>query len=157
MVLAEKKEYSSQQPKKPRKRIATRRVLQRNRFLSSIQITVLILGIFACGLFYIHQNNQLIAMGYKVEENKQKVAVLEKETKQLELEAAELQCPDRVAETAIGKLGMNKPDQYLLAVLPEAIETTEQQIVNDEQINDGEKGLAVALKKFIRRAEASPQ
>jgi len=159
LVLAEEKRYTQQprRPRQPRKRKVVRRAQQRKKILSCVQVTVIIFSCFACGLFYIHKNNQVTALGYRVEENRQKVAVLQRDYKQLELEAAELQCPDRVEEVAIKKLGMDKPEQILLAALPEEDKITDQkQDKASKQHKEKKKSWSVALRQFIGRAEASP-
>lgn len=158
MVLAEEKRYIQQPSRPPRKRKTARRVKQRNKILACLQITAIVLSCFGFGLFYIYKTNQVTALGYRVEENKQKVATLQRDYKQLELEAAELQCPDRVEEVAIQKLGMDKPDDILLATLPSSENNHQQQKQNAsmDQDKENKKSWSVALKQLIGRAEASP-
>jgi hypothetical protein len=64
-----------------------------------------------------------------------------------------------VEEVAINKIGMNKPENVLLAALPAAEDDTAEQKQNalQDQDNEQEKGLLMALKQFMGRAEASPQ
>ena len=157
MVLAEKKRYAKQPTGRPRKRKTTRRVQQRRKILTYLQVTAIILSCFGFGLFYIYKNNQITALGYRVEDNRQKVAVLQRDFKQLELEAAELQCPDRVEEVATKKLGMDKPDSILLATLPLEDKVSDQkENASKNQDKKEKKSWSVALKRFIGRAEASP-
>lgn len=166
MVLAEEKSYARQPSRQPSKRpsraskkrkIAGRQ--QRKKLVVYLQLTAIILGCFGIGLIYIQKHHQVTALGYIVEEERQSVAVLQRDIKQLELEAAELQCPERVEEVAINKIGMNKPENVLLAALPAAEDNTAEQRQNalQDQDNEQEKGLLMALKQFMGRAEASPQ
>lgn len=158
MVLAEKKRYSVQPPRQPRKRKTARRAKQRKKMLLYFQVIVVILSCFGCGLFYIYKNNQVTELGYRVEENRQRVAVLQRDFKQLELKAAELQGPDRVEEVATKKLGMDKPDNILLAALPPQDDNTadQKQDTTSDQAKEKKKNWSVALRQLIGRAEASP-
>jgi uncharacterized membrane protein len=58
---------------------------------------------------------------------------------------------------AIKKLGMDKPEQILLAALPEEDKITDQkQDKASKQHKEKKKSWSVALRQFIGRAEASP-
>ena len=158
MVLAEEKSYARQPSRRSKKRkIAGRQ--QRKKLVVYLQLIAIILSCFGIGLFYIYKHHQVTALGYRVEENRQRVAVLQRDFKQLELEAAELQCPERVEEVAINKLGMSKPENVLLAALPSSKDNAAEQKQNALQGQEKEKetGFLIALKQFMGRAEASPQ
>ncbi|MGI6406763.1 MAG: hypothetical protein ACOX2E_09995 [Syntrophaceticus sp.] len=158
MVLAEEKSYARQPSRRPKKRKIAKRQ-QRQKLVVYLQLTAIILSCFGIGIFYIYKHHQVTALGYRVEENRQRVAVLQRDIKQLELEAAELQCPERVEEIAINKIGMDKPENVLLAALPFAKDNTVEQKQNALLGQEKEKGsgFLVALKQFMGRAEASPQ
>lgn len=129
----------------------------RKKGLIYIKVVALILCCFGFGIYYTHMNHQLTALGYRVEEQKDKVAMLQRDYKQLELEAAELQCPDRVEDVAVNKLGMNKPDSVLYAALPNEDKTdSNQKQVTDNQGQD-ENSWSLAIQSLINRAEASPR
>ena len=53
------------------------------------RVIVLILCGFGLGLYYINMNHQVTALGYQLEAQKEKVAMLQRDYKQLELKAAE--------------------------------------------------------------------
>ncbi|MFW0967107.1 MAG: septum formation initiator family protein [Thermacetogeniaceae bacterium] len=142
----------------PRKRPRNRpRNKAHKKTLIYFRVIVLILCGFGLGLYYINMNHQVTALGYQLEAQKEKVAMLQRDYKQLELKAAELQCPDRVEEVAVSKLGMHKPDSILLAALP-----AEDQTATAQEQNKGEQGQdsnswSLAFLKWINRAEASPR
>jgi len=101
-------------------------------------------------------NHQVTVLGYQVEAQKEKVAELQRDYKQLELKAAELQSPDRVEEVAVNKLGMQKPDSVLFAALPTENETaTAQEQKKEEQSHSS--NWTMAFQKWVHRAEASPR
>ena len=121
------------------------------------QVIALILCAFGLGLYYINMNHQVTALGYQVEAQKEKVAMLQRDYKQLELKAAELQCPDRVEEVAVNKLGMHKPDSILFAALPAEDETGGAQEQKKGDQGEDSNSWTLAFLKWINRAEASPR
>jgi len=120
------------------------------------QVIALILCASGLGLYYINMNHQVTALSYRLEAQKEKVAMLQRDYKQLELKAAELQCPDRVEEVAVNKLGMQKPDSVLFAALPteEKTTTTQEQKKGDQ--GQDNNSWSLAFQKWVNRAEASP-
>ena len=157
-MLAEEKRYAKQPSRPLRKRQTARRVQRSGKVLICLQITAVILSCFGFGLFYIYKNNHITALGYSVEENKQRVDALQRDCKQLELEAAELQSPERVEEAAVNKLGMDKPDGVLLAALPaEEDNDQDKQNASGDESKEKKKSWSMALKQLIGRAEASTQ
>lgn len=156
MVLAEKRYSSQPSGSYHQKRRPVRRAKPRKKFFICLQVTVMILSCFGFGLFYIYKSNQAIALGYKIDSKKQSVAVLQRENKKLELEAAELQGPDRVEEVATKKLGMKKPDDILLAALPAESDTISDQNRETPRGQGKQKNIwSLSVKKLIGRAEAS--
>ncbi|HHY40237.1 MAG TPA: hypothetical protein GX502_03215 [Syntrophaceticus sp.] len=121
------------------------------------QVIALILCGFGLGLYYINMNHQVTALSYRLEAQKEKVAMLQRDYKQLELKAAELQCPDRVEEVAVNKLGMHKPDSILFAALPPEDETATAQEQKKEDQGKDSNSWSMAFLKWINRAEASPR
>jgi len=126
------------------------------KILVYFRVIALILCGFGLGLYYISMNHQVTVLGYQVEAQKEKVAELQRDYKQLELKAAELQSPDRVEEVAVNKLGMQKPDSVLFAALPTENETaTAQEQKKEEQSHSS--NWTMAFQKWVHRAEASPR
>lgn len=128
-----------------------------HKTLVYFRVIVLILCGFGLGLYYINMNHQVTTLGYQVETQKEKVAELQRDYKQLELKAAELQSPDRVEEVAINKLGMQKPDGVLYAALPNEDKTDTAQEQKQEYQSKDSKSWTMAFQKWVHRAEASPR
>lgn len=79
----------------------------------SMRIGVLVLTV-ATGLFYVLQMNVSATKGYDIRELEQKISALQKENRQLELEASELQSVERLMAQLPGhRLVEARPDRFV--------------------------------------------
>lgn len=158
MILADRKYSSPRRPHLKAKVSPVLRAKRRRKIVACFQIVGLIMFCFGFGLFYIYKHSQVAALGYKIESTKDNIAVLQRENKRLELQVAELQGLDRVEEVARNKLGMEKPENTLLAALPaEVSDLNEKQTVTTEKNKANPAAWSLVAKYLMGRAEASPR
>jgi cell division protein FtsL len=127
--------------------------------LKYVQAAALIVICFCVGLAYTYRHEQVISLGYRINATKQNIAALQRDNKQLELQVAELQAPNRVESVAINKIGMKQPDNYLLAVIPSNPNVAKQKPpANAQKIGKSwTTMISMAAQHLIGRAEASPR
>lgn len=155
MLLAEKKNYSICSEVRLEKKI---KVKIKQDLLKYSQVIIVVLICFSFGLFYTYKHIQVINLGYKIDELKQNIAIIQRDNKRLELKIAELQAPDRIETIAKNKLGMRNPDKLLLAALPQDASSSRKIDKSIERKNyNWKKYMFLASKKLINRAEASPR
>lgn len=71
-----------------RKKETTR--VKKTIFSRSVFSALLIMLVFASGILYVSQVNKIATMGYEIKQEERKLVELQKQKKQMELEAAQL-------------------------------------------------------------------
>ena len=122
-------------------------------------LTLAILAGLALCMLYTFQVARVVDLGYQAESMQNSVSELQKENSQLELQAAELQTPERVAQIATTKLGMQEPQDIMVASFT-PVQVSDQEPQTQAKAPSlasswGTKLLA-AIPGFVGRAEASP-
>ncbi len=99
----------------------------------------------------------MVALGYQIETMQNSISELQTENNQLELKAAELQTPERIAQIATTKLGMQEPQDIMVASFtPVQVSDQEPQAKSPPPANSWGTRLLAAIPRFVGRAEASP-
>jgi cell division protein FtsL len=120
-------------------------------------LTLAIIAGLALCMLYISQVANLVALGYQVETMQNSISELQTENNQLELNATELQTPARIAQIATTKLGMQEPQDIIVASFtPVQVSDQEPQAKSPSPANSWGTRLLAAIPGFVGRAEASP-
>jgi cell division protein FtsL len=120
--------------------------------------TLVVLAGFALCMLYTYQVTRIIAMGYQADNIQNSVSELQQENSQLDLEAAELQTPERVEQIATTKLGMQQPQDFMVASCSIGqVSPQEPQAQAPSTASSWSARLLAAIPRFVGRAEASPQ
>ena len=116
---------------------------------------VTIAGLAFC-MLYTCQVARVVLLGYQAETMQNSIAELQTENSQLELQAAELQTPERIAQIATTKLGMQEPQDIMVASFS-PVQGSDQspQAKAPTPASSWGTRLLAAIPKFVGRAEAS--
>jgi len=120
-------------------------------------LTLAVLAGFALVMLYTYQTTRIITLGYQTEQVQSGISDLQNKNNQMELEIAELQTPERVAQIATTKLGMQEPQDFMVVSFSSG-QTPSQESQSETSAAPGSWSarLLAAIPKFIGRAEASP-
>ena len=159
MVTAEQRSLpieSGQQPK------SSRQVWSPTRSDAAakkcVAAAMVVLAGFVLCMLYTYQVSRIITMGYQSDNVQNSVAELQRENGQLELEAAELQTPERVEQIATTKLGMQQPQDFMVASsFTGQVSLQSPQSQTPSTTSSWSARLLAAIPRFVGRAEASPQ
>jgi cell division protein FtsL len=125
-------------------------------------LTLVVLAGFALAMLYTYQTTRIISLGYQADTMQSSVSDMQSENNQLELEVAELQTPERVEQIATTKLGMQEPQDFIIASFsPEQVSPQEPQAKAKAPASSWTGAhlwarLLAAIPRFVGRAEASP-
>lgn len=121
-------------------------------------LTLVVLAGFALCMLYTYQATRVIALGYQADKLQNSVNKLQGENRQLGLKIAELQAPERVEQIATTKLGMQEPQDFLIASCsPEQLLPQSSQVQAAPPKGSWNSRLLAAIPRFMGRAEASPR
>jgi cell division protein FtsL len=120
-------------------------------------LTLAVLAGFALVMLYTYQTTRIITLGYQAEKVQSGISDLQSENNQMELEIAELQTPERVAQIATTKLGMQEPQDFMVVSFSSGqVSSQESQSKTSAPSGSWSTRLLAAIPKFLGRAEASP-
>ncbi len=120
-------------------------------------LTLAVLAGFALLMLYTYQTTGIITLGYQAEKMQSGINDLQSKNNQMELEIAKLQTPERVEQIATTKLGMQEPQDFMVASFsPGQVSSQEPQSKTKAPSSSWSTQLLAAIPKLIGRAEASP-
>lgn len=119
-------------------------------------LTMIVLAGFTLVMLYTYQTTRIITLGYQADAVQSSIKDLQTQNNQMELEVAELQTPERVEQIATTRLGMQEPQNFMIASFSPGSVSQESQSEIKPPSSSWSAKLLAAIPKFIGRAEASP-
>jgi len=119
-------------------------------------LTLVVLAGFALAMLYTYQTTRIISLGYQADKMQSSISDLQSQNNQMELEVAELQTPERVEQIATTKLGMQDPQDFMVASFSPGQVSPQEPQAKAKAPSSWSARLLAVIPKFVGRAEASP-